>query len=166
VPPYLDLSGGLERLRRYPRCWRTPDRDGGPDRFAVRRHHREQIRPIGPRTPSAAELEAVAHVLACTDPQSVFSKSATLSDLTDEQLCKRWPPSYRASQRRMSALKLISGVAERQVYIDELEHRNSAGFAAWLTAGMEAAENPLPYLTGEHIDVRVVDRDQLTRGQG
>jgi hypothetical protein len=123
VPPYLDLSGGLQRLRRDPRCWRTPVRDGGPDRFAVRRHHREQIRPIGPRTPSAAQLEAVAHALACTDPQSVFSKSATLSDLTDEQLCKRWPPSYRASQRRASALKLISGLAERQVYHDELEHR-------------------------------------------
>lgn len=118
------------------------------------------------RTPSAAQLDAVAHALGCTDPASAFSRSTSLSHLTDEQLCKRWRASYRASQRRTSAIKLTSGVAERQVYLDELERRNSVGFAAWLTAGPEAAENPLPYLTGEHIGAPVPDWDQLTRGQG
>ncbi len=117
-------------------------------------------------TPSAAQLEAVAHALACTNPAFALSRSASVSDLTDEQLCKRWRASYRASQRRTSALELISGVAERQVYLDELERRNRAGFTVWLTAGPEAADNPLPYLTDEHRDAPVLDWDQLTRDQG
>ena len=51
------------------------------------------------------------------------------------------------------------------MYLDELERRSSRGFAAWLTAGPEAAEDPLPYLTGHRADAPTVDWDELTRGQ-
>ena len=94
-------------------------------------------------------------------------RAPELRDLTDEQLCKRWRASYRASQRQQSsAVKLIAAVAERQMYLDELERRNASGFAAWLAAGPQAAEDPLPYLTGDRVDAPAVDWDELTRGQG
>lgn len=117
------------------------------------------------RTPSAAELDAVAR--ACAGPEyGQFQPPPQLRALTDEQLCKRWRASYRASRRPSSAVRLIVAVAERQMYLDELEHRNASGFAAWLASGPQAAENPLPYLTNDHIDAPAVDWDELTRGQG
>ena len=119
------------------------------------------------RTPSPAQLDAVARAFAYASPEFVQFRAPGLRDLTDEQLCKRWRTSYRASQRQQSStVKLIAAVAERQMFLDELERRNSVGFAAWLAAGPEAAEDPLPYLTGDPVDAPVVDWDELTRGQG
>jgi hypothetical protein len=116
------------------------------------------------RTPSAAQLDALARSFDYANPESAHPQ---LRDLTDEQLCKRWRASYRASQRQQSsAVKLIAAVAERQMYLDELERRNSGGFAAWLAAGPQAAEDPLPYLNGDRVDAPAVDWDELTRGQG
>jgi hypothetical protein len=118
------------------------------------------------RTPSTAQLDAVARAFAYASPEYAQFR-APVRDLTDEQLCKRWRASYRASQRQQSsAVKLIAGVAERQMYLEELERRNSSGFAAWLAAGAEAAEDPLPYLNGDRVDAPAVDWDELTRGQG
>jgi hypothetical protein len=119
------------------------------------------------RTPSTAQLDAVARAFAYASPDSAQFRAPELRDLTDEQLCKRWRASYRASQRQQSsAVKLIAAVAERQMYLDELERRNSSGFAAWLAAGPQAAEDPLPYLNGDRVDSPAVDWDELTRGQG
>jgi hypothetical protein len=119
------------------------------------------------RTPSTAQLDAVARAFAYASPESAHFRAPELRDLTDEQLCKRWRASYRASPRQQSsAVKLIAAVAERRLYLDELERRNSGGFAAWLAAGPEAAEDPLPYLTGDRVDAPAVDWDELTRGQG
>jgi MFS family permease len=118
------------------------------------------------RTPSTAQLDAVARAFAYASPEYAQFR-APVRDLTDEQRCKRWRASYRASQRQQSsAVKLIAGVAERQMYLEELERRNSSGFAAWLAAGAEAAEDPLPYLNGDRVDAPAVDWDELTRGQG
>jgi hypothetical protein len=119
------------------------------------------------RTPSATQLDAVARAFAYANPDYVEFGRPELRNLTDEQLCRRWRTSYRASQRQQSsAVKLIAAVAERQMYLDELERRSSSGFAAWLAAGPEAAEDPLPYLNGDRVDAPVVDWDELTRGQG
>ncbi len=119
------------------------------------------------RTPSAAELDAVARAFAYGSAESAqFRPPPELRDLTDEQLCKRWRASYRSTRRRTSAVRLIAAVAERQMYLDELEHRNASGFAAWLAVGPEAAEDPLPYLASAHIDPPAVDWDELTRGHG
>jgi hypothetical protein len=119
------------------------------------------------RTPSTAQLDAVARAFAYASPEFAHSRAPELRDLTDEQLCKRWRASYRASQRQQSsAVKLIAAVAERQMYLDELERRNGGGFAAWLAAGPVAAEDPLPYLNGDRVDAPAVDWDELTRGQG
>lgn len=119
------------------------------------------------RTPSTAQLDAVARAFAYSSPEFVQFRAPGLRDLTDEQLCKRWRTSYRASQRQQSsAVKLIAAVAERQMFLDELERRNGVGFAAWLAAGPDAAEDPLPYLNGEQVEAPAVDWDELTRGQG
>lgn len=119
------------------------------------------------RTPSAAQVDAVTRALAHASPDSApFRPPPELRDLTDAQLCKRWRASYRASRRGCSAVKLIAVVAERQMYLDELERRNAGGFAAWLASGPEVAENPLPYLTGAHISPPAFDWDELTRGPG
>ncbi|GAA2129188.1 hypothetical protein [Nocardioides bigeumensis] len=119
------------------------------------------------RTPSTDQLDALARAFDYASHEFVQFRAPGLRDLTDEQLCKRWRTSYRASQRQQSsAVKLIAAVAERQMFLDELERRNSVGFAAWLAAGPEAAEDPLPYLHGDSVDAPAVDWDELTRGQG
>ena len=117
------------------------------------------------RTPSTAQLDAVARAFAYPNPE-FMRPSPELRELTDEQLCKRWRASYRSSRRQQSsAVKLIEAVAERQMYLDELERRNPSGFAAWLASGLPTSD-PLPYLTGDHIDGPAVDWDELTRGHG
>jgi hypothetical protein len=119
------------------------------------------------RTPSTAQLDAVARAFAYASPEFAQFRAPELRDLTDEQLCKRWRISYRAAQRQQSsAVKLIAAVAERQMYLDELERRNSSGFATWLAAGPEAAEDPLTYLNGHAVEAPALDWDELTRGQG
>jgi hypothetical protein len=119
------------------------------------------------RAPSMAQLDAVARAFAYASPELVQLRAPGLRDLTDEQLCKRWRTSYRGSQRQQSStVKLIAAVAERQMFLDELERRNSVGFAAWLAACPEAAADPLPYVSGHRIDAPAVDWDELTRGQG
>lgn len=119
------------------------------------------------RTPSTAQLDAVTRAFAYASPEFAQFRAPELRDLTDEQLCKRWRASYRAAQRQQSsAVKLIAAVAERQMYLDELERRNGSGFAAWLAAGPQAAEDPLPYLNGDRVDAPALDWDELTRGQG
>jgi hypothetical protein len=120
------------------------------------------------RTPSAAQLDALARAFDYANPESSrFRPPPELRELTDEQLCRRWRASYKSSPRQQSStVKFIAGVAERQMYLDELERRNSIGFAAWLAAGPQAAEDPLPYLTADHIDATTVDWDELTRGHG
>lgn len=118
-------------------------------------------------TATTAPLNAVARVFAYATPDLDKVGRPELRHLTDEQLCKLWRASYQASQRlNVSASTPIAAVVERQMYLDELERRNAGGFAAWLAAGPEAAENPLPYVSGNRVDVSAVDWDELTRGQG
>lgn len=119
------------------------------------------------RTPSAAQVDAVPRALAHASPDSAPSlPPPALRHLTDAQLCKRWRASYRASRRGSSPVTLIAAVAEREMYLDELERRNANGFAAWLASGPQAAENPLPYLTSAPNGPPAVDWEELTRGPG
>ncbi len=119
------------------------------------------------RTPSAAQLEALARAFDYANPESIrFRPPLELGELTDEQLCRRWRVSYKSSPRQPSAVQRIAALAERQMYLDELERRNASGFAAWLASGPETAGNPLPFITGDRVDAPAVDWDELTRGQG
>ena len=130
-----------------------PARSRGPGRLAVRRERLRSLVQIGPH-PLGRPAGRVARAFAYASPDYVqFRPSPELRELTDEQLCRRWRASYKSSQRQQSsAVKLIAAVAERQMYLDELERRNARGFAAWLAAGPQTAGDPLPYLTGDRVD--------------
>jgi hypothetical protein len=119
------------------------------------------------RSPTTARLDAAARSLPYATPESAQSRAPDLRALSDEQLCKRWRANYRASQRKQpSTEELIAAVAERQRFIDELERRNRSGFAAWLAAGPQAAEDPMPYFGWDRLDAPTVDWDELTRRHG
>jgi hypothetical protein len=122
---------------------------------------RECLRSVRARSTTRQDVGGPA--LPFVNPPT-FS-ATQLRDLTDGQLCKRWRASHRATQWHSSAVKLIAAAAERQMYLDELERRNSSGFAAWLAAGPQRADDPLPYLTGHHTDAQAIDWDELTRGR-
>lgn len=118
-------------------------------------------------TPSDAQPDATTRALVCASQEPAQSRQLPgLRDLTDGQLCKRWRSCYRAYRRGASAVTLIAAVAERQMYLDELERRNAGGSATWLASGPEAAENPLPHLTSAQVDPPAVDWDELTRERG
>ena len=119
------------------------------------------------RTPSAAQLDAVARAFAYASPEfGQFRPPPQLRELTDEQLCRRWRASFRTSQRQPSAVQLIATVAERQMYLEEFERRNATGVATWLAAGPGSWSEPLPYITGDRLAPPTIDWDELTRSQG
>jgi hypothetical protein len=84
--------------------------------------------------------------------------------LTDEELCQSWQASYTALRQQSSPTRMATTVAERQVYLDELERRHPRGFAAWLASEARAPDNPLPYLTRGRADEPAIGWDRLTRG--
>ena len=56
-------------------------------------------------------------------------------------------PATASLEATASRRKFMRIVEERGGYLDELERRNPAAFAAWLASGATAAGNPLPYLS-------------------
>ena len=62
------------------------------------------------RTPSTAQLDALARAFAYANPDSTqFRPPPELRELTDEQLCRRWRASYRSSP----ATTVVGGEADR-----------------------------------------------------
>lgn len=117
-------------------------------------------------TPSAAQLDALAHALAYANPEPLSAQpTSELRLLTDEQLCQGWRASYLALQARSSAEQILRTVEERQRYLDEFERRNPRGLTAWLASGARAAGNPLPYLSVRRADRPGINWDELARGQ-
>jgi len=117
-------------------------------------------------TPSTTQLDTMARALAYANPEYLtFQPSSAVDTLTDEELCQSWRASYQELQHQSSAAQKAATVAERQSYLDELQRRNPAGFAAWLASGARAPGNPLPYLTRGWADQPAINWDELTRGQ-
>lgn len=116
--------------------------------------------------PSEKDLDAVVQALACSGVGFVpFQMFRPELPATDEQLCHDWCDSYRALESTYSGRKFDRIVEDRRRYLDELERRNPAGFAAWLASGATADDNPLPYLSLAHCDHSGIDWDELTGGQ-
>jgi hypothetical protein len=119
------------------------------------------------RTSSAAQLDAVARAFAYASPESTGSgcrRTCTSSPMSSYANGGEPVTSHLRDSRQRS--KLIAGVAERPMYLDELARRNPSGFGAWLASGPQIAGDPMPYLTADHIDAATVDWDELTRGTG
>jgi hypothetical protein len=71
---------------------------------------------------------------------------SVVAALTNAELCALWRSSYTALQRASTTTARTLLVANRQVYLDEMERRNPTALNAWLTSGARAASGPDGYL--------------------
>ena len=64
---------------------------------------------------------------------------------SDEELCWAWRRSF-ARLVHATELEAVALLAEqRRGYLDELERRHPARFAAWISSGARAAGDPTPF---------------------
>ncbi|WP_405065109.1 hypothetical protein OG558_24395 [Kribbella sp. NBC_01510] len=68
------------------------------------------------------------------------------ASLSDDALCLAWRASFSALQRANSPVQRLRIVEERRAYLDEIEHRNARGMAAWLASGARAAGDPTRFV--------------------
>lgn len=126
---------------------------------------RRRLQPL-PR-PSGELLDSLLRALASSSPEAMpVHASAERLPATDEQLCHEWCVSYGALVAACSGGTFMRVVEERCAYLDELERRNPAGFAAWLASGAIASDNPLPYLSLAHVEPAPINWDDLIEGPG
>ena len=71
-----------------------------------------------------------------------------VAGLSDEQLCWAWRRSFAQLQRTTDSEDLARLAIQRQNYLDELERRYPARFAAWISSGARASGDPHPYIRG------------------
>lgn len=114
---------------------------------------------------SEGQLDSVVRALASASPGFVaFQQVPQVQPATDEQLCQAWCASYRTLNATTSRRKFLRIVDERGGYLDELERRNPAAFAAWLASGATAADDPWPHLSQTHLDRQGINWDELIGG--
>jgi hypothetical protein len=73
--------------------------------------------------------------------------SAAAVDLTTGALCLAWRRSYIELRQSTDESTRQRVVRLREEYLDELERRDRAGFARWLSSGARAGSDPQRYLT-------------------
>lgn len=78
--------------------------------------------------------------------------------MTDQELCRQWRHSFVTLQSARSAQELARVVAQRQVYLDEMERRSPTALKAWLDSGARAAGGPERFLTRRPHDDRSDDQ--------
>lgn len=71
----------------------------------------------------------------------------TVPLMTDRQLILEWRVSFVILQHDWSTIDVLSVIDFRCRCLDELEKRNPAGFAQWMSNGARAASDPTPYMT-------------------
>ncbi|SEP07411.1 hypothetical protein [Amycolatopsis saalfeldensis] len=69
------------------------------------------------------------------------------ADLATDELCVAWRRSYLELLRAVDEPSRQRVVRQRQEYLDELERRDSLGFARWLDSGARAGSDPRRFLT-------------------
>jgi hypothetical protein len=67
--------------------------------------------------------------------------------MSDRELCREWRHSFVTLQSARSPQDRLRVVAQRQVYLDEMERRSPTALQAWLDSGARAAGGPDRYLT-------------------
>jgi hypothetical protein len=102
------------------------------DRWA----HDRPVPPPGPR----AEATAGPPIGSPSHPP------ATLSVLSDEQLCLLWRHTFWKLHDEESVDERMATVALRQACLEELERRDPAALAAWLSSGARASGGPERFL--------------------
>jgi hypothetical protein len=77
---------------------------------------------------------------------------ASAQELTDEELCREWRRSFVTLTSARSSRDLGLVVAQRQIYLDEMDRRSPSALQAWLASGARAAGGPDRFLTQRHDD--------------
>jgi len=75
-------------------------------------------------------------------PLYLEAVARSLSELTDEELCLAWRRSFKNLQSSVDSERRIVMADVRRAYLDELERRHPAEFAAWMASGPRAAGDP------------------------
>jgi hypothetical protein len=78
----------------------------------------------------------------------------SVRELTDTELCLQWRRSFVTLQSARSPADLARVVAQRQVYLDEMERRSPSALRAWFASGARAAGGPDRFINGERRDGR------------
>ncbi|HEY2060301.1 MAG TPA: hypothetical protein VGH57_18175 [Amycolatopsis sp.] len=78
---------------------------------------------------------------------SVVPPPLVAADLATDELCVAWRRSYLELLRAVDEPTRQRVVVQRQEYLDELERRDSLGFARWLDSGARAGSDPRRFLT-------------------
>jgi hypothetical protein len=129
----------------------------------VRRYH-AWLRSA-PR-PSTPDVQAIATALCWASPAYVpLAPAVDLRMLPQADLRQRWYDSCRELSRAGSPSRLEAAALDRADILDELERRDPAGFAAWLSSSASLRADGLPQDTGACAGADTVDWDALTRGE-
>lgn len=90
----------------------------------------------------------VARALAGA-PRRAALQPAAVAELSDDELCWWWRYSFTQLERADGAEALGRLVNQRRSYLDELDRRHPARFAAWISSGARANGDPARFL-GPH----------------
>ena len=74
---------------------------------------------------------------------------STIARMSTAHLCWAWRASYLALRTTTDARSLDRLAATRRCYLDEVEHRDPAGFRRWLDNGARAPSDPLRYIRAD-----------------
>ena len=115
---------------------------------------------------SDEQFDTWLQTLAWASPGLVpFQPFPQVQPMTDQQVCAAWCASYpvlAAAGPRRAYLRVVQ---ERDGYLNELQRRHPAAFAAWLASGATPSSDPLPYLNLPLNDRETINWDELIGGQ-
>ena len=115
---------------------------------AILFHGTAQHRARSATVDSGARAWGGPRVTAAQNPvrqATIATETALPVACTDEELCWAWRRSF-ARLVNATELEVVARLAEqRRGYLDELEHRHPARFAAWISSGARAAGDPTPF---------------------
>jgi hypothetical protein len=73
----------------------------------------------------------------------------TVQTLTARELCDEWRRTLATLRSAGTTQSRVAVVAQRQLYLDEMERRSPAALHAWLASGADAAGGPDRFLVDE-----------------
>lgn len=97
----------------------------------------------GPK-PAAGSGLPTASALTAPAP-STDEAALSVAESSDEELCWEWRRSFAQLVRTTDAEAVARLAQRRRGYLDELERRHPARFAAWISSGARAAGDPTPF---------------------
>ena len=126
------------------------------DRVLGRRDGRPAARegtggPVGQVGPQPSAEEPVRALVDDLVPDPTSTPTAELSEqqvraLDTRALCHQWRHSFVALESARTAAQRMRVVAQRQLFLDELDRRSPSALAAWLASGARAAGGPERFL--------------------